>query len=115
VRIRISHHVWLHAPRCPPRCCLPAPTGALRPAGMIHQRQRPRLGRVSAPREELHRLIDALPEETVPVVLAELRGRTAAANRPWPPRWFGAAEARQPNVSERADEILREELGQRRA
>lgn len=70
---------------------------------------------MSAPREELHRLIDALPEETVPVVLAELRSRTAAANRPWPPRWFGAAEASRPDISERAEDILRDELGRRGA
>jgi hypothetical protein len=70
---------------------------------------------MSAPREELHRLIDALPEETIPVVLAELRSRTAAANRPWPPRWFGAAEASRPDISERAEDILRDELGRRGA
>jgi len=70
---------------------------------------------MSAPREELHRLIDELPEETVPVVLAELRGKAAAANRPWPPRWFGAAEARRPDISERAEEILHDELGRRGA
>jgi hypothetical protein len=75
---------------------------------------RPTLMNMSAPREELHRLIDALPEETVPVVLAELRSRTAAS-RPWPPRWFGAAEARRPDVSERVDDILRDELGRRGA
>jgi len=66
---------------------------------------------MSAPREELHRLIDALPEETVPVVLAEQRSRTAATDRPWPPRWFGGGEASRPDVSERAEDILRDELG----
>jgi len=70
---------------------------------------------VSAPREELHRLIDALPDETVPVVLAELRNRTGQARRQWPPRWFGAAEARRPDVSEQVDDILRDELGRRGA
>lgn len=69
---------------------------------------------MSLPREELHRLIDTLPDETVPGVLAELRSRTvAAAKQPWPPRWFGAAEARRPDVSERVEEILRDELGRR--
>jgi len=72
----------------------------------------PTLDGVSTPREELHRLIDSLPEETVPVVLAELRGRTmTAARRPWPPRWFGAAQARRPDTSERVDEILRDGFG----
>ncbi len=71
---------------------------------------------MSAPREELHRLVDALPDETVPAVLADLRARTAAtANRPWPPRWFGGGEASRPDISERAEDILRDELGRRGA
>jgi len=66
---------------------------------------------VSTSRKELHRLIDTLPEQTVSVVLDELRDRAAAAQRPWPPRWFGAGEARRPDTSERVDEILRDGLG----
>jgi len=69
---------------------------------------------MTANREELHRLIDALPEETVPLVLTELRDKTIpAAERPWPPSWFGAGKARRPDVSERAEQILRDELARR--
>lgn len=69
---------------------------------------------VSAQREELHHLVDDLPEEMVPAVLADLRTRaTPPEHRPWPPRWFGAAKARTPDVSEHIDDILRAELGQR--
>jgi hypothetical protein len=74
-----------------------------------------RLDGMSAPREELHRLIDALPKEAVPVVLAELRIRPAGGNRPWPPRWFAAAEARRPDTSERMDDILHDEVERRGA
>jgi len=72
---------------------------------------------MSAQREELHHLVDALPDEQVPAALAELRARAAASrgSRPWPPSWFGAATARTPDVSERIDEILDEELSRRRA
>lgn len=82
---------------------------------------------VSAPREELHRLVDDLPDEAVLAVLADLRVRTEAvlaylrvetvrtADRPWPPSWFGAARARDPEFSNRVDEILGDELGRRPA
>jgi hypothetical protein len=71
---------------------------------------------MSAQRDELHHLVDGLPEEMVPVVLAELRARTARApERQWPPRWFGAAPGREPDISERVDEILRNEIGRRPA
>jgi hypothetical protein len=71
---------------------------------------------VSAPREELHHLVDELPDDVVPAVLADLRARTARpAGRRWPPAWFGAGIANDPHVSERIDEILRDELGQRPA
>jgi hypothetical protein len=71
---------------------------------------------MSAPREELHHLVEDLPDEMVPVVLAELRDRATRSNaRRWPPAWFGAATGREPDISERVDEILRDELGERRA
>jgi hypothetical protein len=71
---------------------------------------------MSAPREELHQLVEDLPDDQVSAALAELRAR-ASRSRPgiWPPAWFGSAEAREPDVSERIDEIPRAELGQRTA
>ncbi|WP_405139421.1 hypothetical protein OG589_23085 [Sphaerisporangium sp. NBC_01403] len=66
---------------------------------------------MSAQREELHQLIDDLPDEQVPATLALLRAQTGRTTSEWPPSWFGAAEARQPDISERVDEILQEELG----
>jgi len=75
-----------------------------------------KLDSMSAQREELHQLVDDLPDEQVPAALAELRARASRAKpRPWPPSWFGASEAREPDVSERVDEILHNELGRRPA
>jgi hypothetical protein len=67
-------------------------------------------------REELHRLVEELPDEQVLAALADLRARGRKAGpRPWPPAWFGAATGSSPDVSERVDEILREGLGRRPA
>lgn len=71
---------------------------------------------VEPQREELHRLVDELPAGEVPAALAALKARQE--KRPaslWPPAWFGSVRGSQPDVSERADEILREGLGRRPA
>jgi hypothetical protein len=85
--------------------------------GVSHEPSRdPYTQDMSSQREELHHLIDDLSEEMVPVVLAEVRARTAGKpERPWPPRWFGSAPGSSPDVSERVDEILRDEFGRRHA
>jgi hypothetical protein len=67
---------------------------------------------MSAQREELQHLVDELSDEEVPTALALLRARAGRASGTWPPRWFGAGQAREPDISERVDEILRGELGQ---
>jgi hypothetical protein len=47
---------------------------------------------VSTERDELHRLVEELPEAEVPAAVAELRLRAApAAERAWPPPWFGSS------------------------
>jgi hypothetical protein len=66
--------------------------------------------RVSSDRDELRRLVDNLPEERLPDVLAEVRRHLSpAADRPWPPAWFGAGHADRPDTAARAEEILQEE------
>jgi hypothetical protein len=65
---------------------------------------------VSSDRDELRRLVDNLPEERLPDVLAEVRRHlTPASDRPWPPAWFGAGHADRTDTAARAEEILREE------
>jgi hypothetical protein len=50
---------------------------------------------MSAQREELLRLVEELPEEEVLAVLDDVRRHLrAVGERPWPPAWFGAGEAR---------------------
>lgn len=66
---------------------------------------------MSTAREELHQLVDELPDEQVPDTLSLLRARRDRGEHSWPPRWFGAAEGRRTDTAERAKEILRTELG----
>jgi hypothetical protein len=59
-----------------------------------------RLLLMSAEREELHRLVEGLPDEQVPVVLAEVRRHLVpVARRPWPPAFFGAGRASRKDVA----------------
>ncbi|GAA1537088.1 hypothetical protein GCM10009788_44670 [Nocardioides humi] len=45
-------------------------------------------------RNELHELVDALPDDQLPAAGDELRRRLRkpALDRPWPPEWFGAID-----------------------
>jgi hypothetical protein len=62
---------------------------------------------MSAMREELHHLVDELPEAEVRPVLELIRGRAHAA-RDLP---FFASFESDPDLAERSEEILRAELG----
>jgi hypothetical protein len=66
---------------------------------------------VSTQRDELHQLIDELPEEQVADALAMLRARKSRGRRDWPPRWFGAVQAGRSDTAQRAEEILRDGFG----
>lgn len=62
---------------------------------------------MSAERDELHWLIEKLPDEQVAVALADVRRHVERAPKPvWPPPWFGAATASRTDTAARADEIL---------
>jgi hypothetical protein len=67
---------------------------------------------VSAERDELMRLVQAIPEDQVGQAMVEMRRhlRPVPDERPWPPAFFGAA-AGEPDTSERIDELLEEGFG----
>ena len=66
---------------------------------------------MSAMREELHQLVDQLPEDELRPALELIRGRVpeqGAGGRDLP--FFASFEA-EPDLAERAEEILSAELG----
>jgi hypothetical protein len=67
-------------------------------------------GCMSAMREELHHLIDELPEAEVRPVLELIRGRADAAHGVRDLPFFASFES-DPDLAERSEEILRAELG----
>jgi hypothetical protein len=67
---------------------------------------------MTAARDELHRLVEQLPEDQVSAALIEVRRLAdAAESSPWPPPWFGAITAGRADISERVDELLAEGFG----
>lgn len=69
-----------------------------------------RLGVMTAERHELHELVDALPDDQVARVLADVRRRVPAKSgeRPWPPAFFGMGVDKdgRTDLSVSVDEIL---------
>ena len=61
-------------------------------------------------REELVQLVEQLPDEEVPVTLAELRPRLGGV-RSWPPRWFGIEPGDGSRVGANSEDILSEGFG----
>jgi hypothetical protein len=67
---------------------------------------------MTAARDELHRLVEQLPEEQVSAALIEVQRLASAPDTsPWPPRWFGAITAGRTDASARVDELLAEGFG----
>ena len=74
----------------------------------------PTLLGVSPEREELLRLVENLPDQEVPAVLAEVRRHLEPAAEPsstWPPPWFGSIRSGRSDTASRVDEILAEGFG----
>jgi hypothetical protein len=66
----------------------------------------------SPERDELKRLVDELPEEQVPQVLADVRRHLyPVRERAWPPAFFGSIEGDGTAVGARAEELLHEGFG----
>jgi hypothetical protein len=67
---------------------------------------------MTAAREELRRLVEELPEEQVPVALAEVQRLAGTSENPrWPPPWFGAVQSGRGDTSERVDDLLADGFG----
>jgi hypothetical protein len=68
---------------------------------------------MSADRDELERLVHEIPEDEVPLALAELRRHLRqVGDRPWPPAWFASAPGDGTSIGANADELLAEGFGQ---
>lgn len=67
---------------------------------------------MSADREELERLVHEIPEDQVPLALAEMRRHLRpVADHSWPPAFFASAPGDGSSIAETADELLREGFG----
>jgi hypothetical protein len=67
---------------------------------------------VSGEREELERLVQEIPEDQVPVVLADIRRHLRLIeDHSWPPAFFASAPGDGTSIAERAEDLLREGFG----
>ena len=67
---------------------------------------------MSGERDELMRLVQDLPDDQVPEVLADVRRHLhPVKDRPWPPAWFGIAEGDGSAIGAQSEELLREGFG----
>jgi hypothetical protein len=67
---------------------------------------------VSAERDELRRLVDELPDERVPAVLAEARRqRGLQPVAEWPPSWFGSFASGRSDLGSNHDDLLADGFG----
>ncbi len=65
-------------------------------------------------RDEIHQIVDDLPDDQVPTALAFLRDLTPeVAGDAWPPAWFGAIVSVRDDVAAQAKEVLRADYGWR--
>ena len=70
------------------------------------------MGFVSAERDELLRLVQEIPEDRVPRVLADVRRHLRpVSERSWPPDFFASAPGDGKRIADEADELLREGFG----
>lgn len=67
----------------------------------------------TAERDELHRLVDALPDEEVPAALADVKRHVEprVTDSAWPPSFFAGATAGNTDTAPRVDELLADGFG----
>jgi hypothetical protein len=67
---------------------------------------------VSVERDELKRLVEELPDERVPAVLAEARRQSRPQPvPPWPPAWFNSFASGRTDLGSNHDDLLSEGFG----
>ncbi|TCK27855.1 hypothetical protein [Pseudonocardia endophytica] len=67
---------------------------------------------MSAERDELKRLVDELPDERVPAVLAEARRqRQTQPAVEWPPSWFASFASGRTDLGRNHDDLLADGFG----
>ena len=67
---------------------------------------------MSTEREELRQLVDELPDEQVPAVLAEVRLRSLPEPvASWPPSWFNSFASGRHDLGANHDDLLAEGFG----
>jgi len=66
----------------------------------------------SADRDELHRLVDELPEQDIPAVLAKARRRAhLGLAAEWPPAYFSSFASGRTDVGANHDDLLADGFG----
>jgi hypothetical protein len=67
---------------------------------------------MSTDRDELHRLVDELPEQEIPAVLAEARRRAHLEPAgEWPPAFFGSFASGRKDLGANHDDLLADGFG----
>jgi hypothetical protein len=67
---------------------------------------------MSAERDELMRLVEQLPDERVPALLAEVRRQVKLRSAgQWPPAWFGSFESGRTDLGRNHDDLLADGFG----
>ena len=67
---------------------------------------------MSPERDELLRLVQEIPDEAVPTVLADVRRHLEPVpTRSWPPAWFGIAEGDGTVTGARSEDLLADGFG----
>jgi hypothetical protein len=67
---------------------------------------------VSAERDELKQLVEHLPDDRVPAVLAEARRQVELQPAvQWPPAWFGSFESGRSDLGRNHDDLLADGFG----
>ena len=67
---------------------------------------------MSAERDELHRLVDELPEQHIPAILVEARRRARLEPAgEWPPAFFGSFASGRGDLGTDHDDLLADGFG----